>query len=118
MYMDELNHVNAVADFYKQQRDGQGGGGRNNRSGGRDNDYGDRYSQPQQQQSYGQPAQSAASQGMSAMPGMPQSGAPAGGDPNAPDPYAPYGGYQNYVALWYAALAQNGGQGGQPPAAQ
>lgn len=48
--------------------------------------------------------------GMSGMPGMPQGGpAPAGGDA---DPYAAYGGYNNYIALWYAAVAQ---QGQQPP---
>jgi len=51
------------------------------------------------------------------MPGMPQQAAAAPPtDPNAADPYAQYGGYQNYVALWYASMmAQNGGQ--QPPAA-
>lgn len=62
-----------------------------------------------------------APQGMPQMPAsMPQAGAPApaaGGDPAA-DPYAAYGGYQNYVALWYAALAQQGQAGGQPPAPQ
>ncbi|OAA57964.1 PCBP-like protein [Niveomyces insectorum RCEF 264] len=42
--------------------------------------------------------------------GMP--GQPGGDDPNA-DPYAPYGGYAAYVALWYQALAQQGG-GGAP----
>ena len=30
-----------------------------------------------------------------------------GGDP---DPYAAYGGYQNYVALWYSSLQANAGQ--------
>ncbi|KAK8217319.1 hypothetical protein M8818_001572 [Zalaria obscura] len=71
------------------------------------------------QPSYGQmPQASGAMSGMPAMPGMPGmpqqgAGGPAGGDPNAPDPYAQYGGYQNYVALWYAALAQQQ-QGGQP----
>lgn len=28
----------------------------------------------------------------------------------AADPYAPYGGYQNYVALWYASAQANQGQ--------
>lgn len=59
--------------------------------------------------------------GMPSMPGMAQAGAPApvSGDPSA-DPYAAYGGYQNYVALWYAALAQQGQAGGQgqPPMPQ
>jgi far upstream element-binding protein len=61
-----------------------------------------------------------AAQSMSAFQGMsatPQQ-APAA-DPNAPDPYAPYGGYQAYCAMWYAALAQNGqagqGQAQMPP---
>lgn len=27
-----------------------------------------------------------------------------------PDPYAAYGGYQNYVALWYSSLQANQGQ--------
>lgn len=31
-----------------------------------------------------------------------------------PDPYAAYGGYNNYVAMWYAAF-QNGGPGQGPP---
>lgn len=42
------------------------------------------------------------------MPAAPA--APAGGA----DPYAAYGGYQNYAAMWYAALAAQQ-QGGQPP---
>lgn len=39
---------------------------------------------------------------------------PAGG---AVDPYAVYGGYQNYIAMWYASIAQQqqGGQPGQGP---
>ena len=32
----------------------------------------------------------------------------------AADPYAAYGGYQNYAAMWYAAMAAQQ-QGGQPP---
>jgi far upstream element-binding protein len=38
-----------------------------------------------------------------------------GGPPQAggPDPYAAYGGYQNYIQMWYAAVAAQ--QGGQPP---
>lgn len=38
--------------------------------------------------------------------------APPGGA--AADPYAVYGGYQNYLAMWYASFAQQ--NGGQPPA--
>ncbi|KAF1343744.1 hypothetical protein EJ07DRAFT_170124 [Lizonia empirigonia] len=37
---------------------------------------------------------------------------PAGG---AADPYAIYGGYQNYLAMWYASFAQQQQQGGAPP---
>jgi len=89
---------------YKQQRDqasGRGGGGR-----GRDNHDGG-YGQ-QHQPSYAQQAPpQAMPQGMPGMPaGMPQ----ASSDPNAPDPYAAYGGYNNYIALWYASMMQQGGQ--------
>jgi len=70
------------------------GGGRGGGGGGRaQNDYSDRsYSQP----AYSQPQQTQA----------PAQAIPAAG---ADDPYAAYGGYQNYVALWYQAIAQQGG---------
>lgn len=69
--------------------------------GGQDN-----YSQQQQpQQSFGQ----AAPQGQTPAPAA---GAPANG---AADPYAIYGGYQNYLAMWYASFAQQQQQGGAPP---
>jgi far upstream element-binding protein len=42
-----------------------------------------------------------------------QGGGPAP-QAGAEDPYAAYGGYQNYAAMWYAALAAQQ-QGGQPP---
>ncbi|KAH9220785.1 hypothetical protein DL95DRAFT_456054 [Leptodontidium sp. 2 PMI_412] len=83
--------VEAVAA--KSGRGGGGGGGRN--------DYGDRsyaqpaYSQPQGQASQQQPAQT-------------------GSAPGGEDPYAAYGGYQNYVALWYQAIANQQAQGGDP----
>lgn len=76
--------------------------------------YGDPYSQQQQhpqpqllpQQAYGQPPPMH-------MPSMPPAGAP---EAAAGDPYAAYGGYQAYLAMWYAAFAnQHGGQG-PPPA--
>ena len=38
---------------------------------------------------------------------------PPTGVNDSADPYAPYGGYQAYVAMWYASMAQQGGQ--QPP---
>ncbi|KAH7357016.1 hypothetical protein BKA65DRAFT_219386 [Rhexocercosporidium sp. MPI-PUGE-AT-0058] len=76
------------------------GGGRGGGGGGR-NDYGDRsYTQP----AYSQP------QGQSSQQQAPQV-APA---PGAEDPYAAYGGYQNYVALWYQAIAAQQAQGGDP----
>lgn len=31
------------------------------------------------------------------------------------DPYAAYGGYENYVALWYSSLQQNPQQAQGPP---
>lgn len=49
--------------------------------------------------------------GYPAAPPAQQGGAPPAG---GPDPYAAYGGYQNYAAMWYAALAAQQ-QGGQPP---
>ena len=111
----------------RQDRRGGGGGGNNNNNRN-DGGYNNQYSQPQQQ-SYGQSPVGGAGYGMSqppmsgmpSMPGMAQSGAPApaGGDPSA-DPYAAYGGVQNYYAMWYAAVAAQGGQPvqGQPPAPQ
>ncbi|KAL8736457.1 MAG: hypothetical protein Q9166_000249 [cf. Caloplaca sp. 2 TL-2023] len=70
-------------------------------------------SQQQSQQSYNQqPPQSFQnqSQGQSTQP---QQGATPGGGEGAQDPYAAYGGYQNYVALWYQSIAQQQGQGQQ-----
>ena len=48
-------------------------------------------------------------------------GQPApGNDVGGADPYAAWGGYQNYAAMWYAALAQQQQQGqqGQQPLQQ
>jgi far upstream element-binding protein len=58
------------------------------------------------------------SYGASALPAQPApaaAGPPAGGA--AADPYAVYGGYQNYLAMWYASIAQQqqGGTGTQGP---
>ena len=55
---------------------------------------------PQQQQQSAYPAA-----------GMPPAQQPA--QAGGPDPYAAYGGYQNYIQMWYAAMAAQ--QGGQPP---
>ncbi|KAL2073572.1 hypothetical protein VTL71DRAFT_10898 [Oculimacula yallundae] len=91
--------VEAVAA--KSGRNGGGGGG-----GGGRNDYSDRSYQSAYSQPQGQSSQQSAPQGQ---------GAPvAGGE----DPYAAYGGYQNYVALWYQAIATQQAQGGdssKPP---
>lgn len=117
---DKVDTVVSGPDKIKQeafsdpcQREKNGGiGSRGGR--GRDNEpYNERYSQPQQQQPYGQ--QHAA--------GMPQqqAAAPSGdaGAAGGADPYAMYGGYQNYMAMWYAALAQQQqGQPGQTPGQQ
>jgi far upstream element-binding protein len=83
-----------------QRRSGGGGGG-----GGRDHrdrDYNDTYSHQQQQSSYGQHA---------SQPNVAQQ--PTQGEGAAPDPYAIYGGYQNYLAMWYSSLG-NQYQGAQP----
>lgn len=51
--------------------------------------------------------------------GMPQAQAQApnpaaqAGQPGMVDPYAAYGGYNNYVQMYYAALAAQQQQGGQ-----
>ena len=50
-----------------------------------------------------------------------QANAPPQGEAGAADPYAIYGGYQNYLAMWYSSYAQQQQQGGQgdqrPPGA-
>jgi far upstream element-binding protein len=89
-----------------KQKNGGGYGG-NRQAGSRDNgSYGDSYSQ--QQPSYGQPP--AAGQ---MMPQAQTNPAPQGD--GAADPYAVYGGYQNYLAMWYSSFAQ---QQQQQPAGQ
>ena len=79
-------------------RRGGGGGGGGGRDNGGYNDY------SQQQPSYGQPAAQASA---------PQPAAQ--GDAAAVDPYAAYGGYQNYLNLWYSSLGYNAQQPGQAP---
>lgn len=80
----------------KEKNGGRRGGGRDN------NNFNDSYSQ--QQPSYGQqPA------GQSSAPQQ-----PAQADA-AVDPYAAYGGYQNYLNLWYSSL---GYQAQQQPGQQ
>lgn len=78
-----------------------------NNSRRRDNGNQDNYSQQQTAafSPYGQNA--------------PAAQPPAAAAPNtggqAADPYAVYGGYQNYLAMWYASIAQQQQQGGQGP---
>jgi far upstream element-binding protein len=89
----------------QREKGNQRGGG-----GGRQNDNGDRYSQQQhgQQGSYGQQPY-----GQQQYAQAPAAAAPAA-DPNAAaDPYAAYGGYANYMALWYQALQTAPKQDGQ-----
>lgn len=87
------------ADYLQREKNNS----RRRDNGGQDNNYSQ---QQQPQQSYGQPPQG--------QPPAPAAGAPpaAGG---AADPYAIYGGYQNYLAMWYASFAQQQQQGGAPP---
>ncbi|KAF2258607.1 hypothetical protein CC78DRAFT_594472 [Lojkania enalia] len=76
------------------------GGGYGNKRGGRENaNYNDNYSNQQpQQSSYGAPVGQSMPQA--------QANAPSQGDAATADPYAIYGGYQNYLAMWYASVAQ------------
>jgi far upstream element-binding protein len=92
------------------QKEKNGGAYGNRRGGGRDNSNQDNYPQQQQQASFGQHQQSHPPA---------QANAPQQGDAAA-DPYAIYGGYQNYLAMWYSSFAQqqaqqNPGAGGQGP---
>lgn len=104
---DSLLLILRLANSMKKEKNagrrGGGGGG-----GARDNgNFNDSYSQ--QQPSYGQPA---------AQPGA--AAQPAQGDTAAVDPYAAYGGYQNYLNLWYSSIGyqaqQQPGQQGPPGA--
>ncbi|KAH7090769.1 hypothetical protein FB567DRAFT_618372 [Paraphoma chrysanthemicola] len=74
-----------------------------NTNGGYDNSYSQQQQPPAQVYGAAAPAAQAA-----------PAANPAGGA--AADPYAVYGGYQNYLAMWYASIAQQQ-QGGQPPQA-
>ncbi len=96
-----------VLTFLKEEKNRGGGGPR------RDEQFNDQYSHTQQP--YGQQNQN---QVQIQNQQQPQGQAQAGGDV---DPYAAYGGYQNYVALWYSSLAQQGQQpmqGQGPPGEQ
>lgn len=89
--------IEEKVDAVRQKSGGGGGGGGRGR---RDHHDYDNYSQ-QASNTSGQASAPAAQ-------------APAAADGS--DPYAMYGGYQNYLALWYQSLLQQGA-GGQAPAA-
>jgi far upstream element-binding protein len=97
----------AIWDKVDSVKEKNGGGYGNRRGGGRDGGGFSDYSQQQHQQ---QPAYGQVHGGAAAPGAAPQGDAAA-------DPYAPYGGYQNYLAMWYSSLAaqQQGGAPGQPP---
>ncbi|CAI6268848.1 unnamed protein product [Periconia digitata] len=84
--------VDQVREKNNQRRTGGGGRDHVNQN--------DNYSQ---QPSYGQAA---------AQPSAAQQ--PQQGDAAAADPYAIYGGYQNYLAMWYSSVAYNQGAQQQP----
>jgi len=94
----------------KTQRGGRGGGGGGGGGGGSGHAGSGGYGGGAQDQSQW-PGFGQAQQNASAAPGL-----AAGQD----DPYAPYGGYQNYCAMYYAAMLQQqqqGGAAGAPPGA-
>lgn len=94
---------NGKLTLFKEEKNRSGAGQRDQRDQ-RDDRYSGRNDQyAQNQQPYGQ------QQNM-----QPQ--AQPGGD--AADPYAPYGGYQNYVALWYSSLQTQGQQQQQQQAGE
>lgn len=78
--------------------------GNGNANGGYDNNYSQQPQAPQNGYGGGAPAAQPAAAAAAANP--------VGGA--AADPYAVYGGYQNYLAMWYASIAQQQPQGGQP----
>lgn len=98
-----LVNPNHSSDSVPQQEKNSGRGRPSDHQNQYNNDS--HFSQPQQQ--YQQPY------GNQQNPQQQQPGGPGGGA----DPYAAYGGYENYVALWYSSYqAQNQGQ--QNPQAQ
>lgn len=112
-------HVNPRASGANRKQREKSGARRGNRD--QDNNYNNERSggytqslpsqQPQQNQGFGFPYGQMANM---QTPQQPQSDAQQG-DP-ASDPYAPYGGYANYVAMWYASqMAQQGQNQTQAP---
>ena len=99
-----FSDTNQSSNLLLQQEKNSGRG----RTSDHQNQYnnGPPYSQPQQQyqQPYGHQQNPQQQQQ--------QPGGPSGG---GADPYAAYGGYENYVALWYSSYqAQNQGQQNPP----
>ncbi|EEY17911.1 KH domain-containing protein [Verticillium alfalfae VaMs.102] len=86
-----------------RQKSGGGGGGRDGGGRGRQQQHHD-------YDSYSQQASNAPAQA-----NAPAAPAPAAADGS--DPYAQYGGYQNYLALWYQSLMYQQQQGGSAPPA-
>ncbi|KAF6811180.1 KH domain-containing protein [Colletotrichum sojae] len=96
--------IEEKVDAVRQKNSGGGGGGGGGR-GRQNQDYDRSYSQQ------------ASNNQASGSTNPPAAQAPVGAD--GADPYAQYGGYQNYLALWYQSLVyqqQQGGAAGQPGA--
>ncbi|KAI9684909.1 MAG: hypothetical protein M1822_005558 [Bathelium mastoideum] len=110
------NAKRAIWEKVDSVKDRPSRGGR----GGRETDhYGGDYSQQQQQPQ--QPAYGSASATGAVSSNAPGTQGAGNNDPNAAgDPYAAWGGYQNYYAMWYAAVAQQQAQAqpGQLPQGQ
>ncbi|KAG9256704.1 uncharacterized protein F5Z01DRAFT_634280 [Emericellopsis atlantica] len=88
--------IEEKVEAVRQKSGGGGGGGRSR--GHHDQDRGGYGQRDAHHQSANQPAQ-------------PPAQPPAAADGS--DPYAQYGGYQNYLALWYQSLMYQQQQGGQ-----
>ncbi|CAM1509346.1 Fc.00g030850.m01.CDS01 [Cosmosporella sp. VM-42] len=89
--------IDEKVEAVRQKGSGGGGGGGGRGRGHQDNDR-NNYSQPAPTPATNQPPQATSADGS--------------------DPYAQYGGYSNYIALWYQSLMYQQQQGGQgaPPA--
>ncbi|OAA79836.1 far upstream element-binding protein 2 [Akanthomyces lecanii RCEF 1005] len=99
--------IDEKVEAVKQKNTGGGGrGGRERHDGGGRGGHHDRGHSDRGGNNYSQPPSTNAP--------------PQGASGDASDPYAQYGGYQNYVALWYQSLMyqqqQQGGGDGTPPA--
>ncbi|KAK0634281.1 hypothetical protein B0T17DRAFT_482823 [Bombardia bombarda] len=95
--------IEEKVDAAKQKSTGGGGGGRGRAPQHQHRDY--------DSPAYGQQQSNNSSTPQSMPAGNAAAAAPANGQP---DPYAMYGGYENYIALWWQSqlAAQAQGQGG------